>query len=92
MDGVQSVDNKSGIITEGFCFPGGSQPFRVGRPQFNNVSAIPVVVSAPHAACINVQTTTKLLINGEFRDSQSKEWIDVKNPVSAVCALPALLV
>lgn len=30
-----------------------------------------------------LQATTKLLINGEFRDSESKEWIDVKNPVSA---------
>lgn len=26
--------------------------------------------------------TTKLLINGEFRDSESKEWIDVKNPAT----------
>lgn len=34
-----------------------------------------------------VQATTKLLINGEFRDSESKEWIDVKNPVSAELVL-----
>ena len=29
-----------------------------------------------------LQGTTKMLINGEFRDSGTSEWLDVKNPVS----------
>lgn len=28
-------------------------------------------------------STTKLFINGEFRDSKSNDWIDIHNPVSA---------
>ena len=28
-----------------------------------------------------IQRTTKLLINGEFRDSDTNEWVEVKNPV-----------
>ncbi len=28
-----------------------------------------------------VQATTKMLINGEFRDSETSEWVEVKNPV-----------
>lgn len=31
-----------------------------------------------------LQPTVKLLINGEFKDSATDQWIDVKNPVSAV--------
>lgn len=39
-----------------------------------------------------LQRTTKILINGEFRDSETSDWIDLKNPVcithaQASCAL-----
>lgn len=30
-----------------------------------------------------VQPTVKLLIDGEFRESQATEWVDVTNPVSS---------
>ena len=33
-----------------------------------------------------VQRTTKVLINGEFRDSSTNEWVEVKNPVCWVAA------
>ena len=29
-----------------------------------------------------LQGTTKMLINGEFRDSETSNWLDVTNPVS----------
>ena len=32
-----------------------------------------------------MQRTTKVLINGEFRDSETHEWIEVKNPVRSLC-------
>ena len=38
------------------------------------------------------QTTARLLINGEFKESQSDTWIDVTNPVSFCVQLgPAVL-
>lgn len=38
--------------------------------------------STPRCCC--VQPTVKLLIDGQFKDSTSKEWLDVVNPVSGV--------
>ena len=37
-------------------------------------------VTHPDLACF--QRTTKMLINGNFRDSETSEWVDVTNPVS----------
>jgi hypothetical protein len=35
------------------------------------------------ACCCAAQPTVKLLINGEFVDSKSSNWLDVHNPVGA---------
>ena len=32
-------------------------------------------------ARLGMQSSTKMLINGEFRDSETSEWVDVTNPV-----------
>ena len=37
--------------------------------------------AAIHQFCRSA-STTKLFINGEFRDSKSNDWIDIHNPVS----------
>ena len=33
--------------------------------------------------CGALQPTVKLLIDGEFRESEATEWVDVTNPVSS---------
>ena len=42
---------------------------------------------ADRAFCAN-QTTARLLINGEFKESQTDTWIDVTNPVSVLLPGP----
>ena len=39
------------------------------------------IVSHRGLCCLCTQPTVKLLINGEFRESEATEWVDVTNPV-----------
>eukprot|EP01133_Synstelium_polycarpum_P011531 gene11531-13456_t len=35
-----------------------------------------------HSSQISLANTTKLLINGKFVESETKEWLDIRNPAT----------
>ncbi len=62
--------------------------YRMKVSASTHISALLALLSTHCKGCISIlcdgmQPTVKLLIDGEFRESQAAEWVDVTNPVSS---------
>jgi hypothetical protein len=45
---------------------------------------LPLWLTAPSPISLLPQTSVKLLIDGQFVESKTKDWIDVRNPATQV--------